>query len=157
MGRTTKEINKITGAIISTSIRLILCSLVVLFLYEGATRGYAFGYEVFHPTAVAAAPGVDKNITIEKRASVSDVAKSLEKMGLIKNSYIFVIQSRLYNYEIQPGTYQLNTSMTSTEVLKKLDEEGQKLQEPSDEDAGSEPDTQQQDDEEMLENEETSE
>lgn len=133
MGRTTKEINKITGAIISTSIRLILCSLVVLLLYEGATRGYAFGYEIFSPTAVAAAPGIEKIVTIEKKNSESDIARMLEKKGLIKNAYIFMIQCKFYDYEILPGTYELNTSLTSLEILKKIHEDGVKAQKEAEE------------------------
>ena len=40
MSSTTKEINKITGAVIRVSWKLIVYAVVVLLLYEGVTRGY---------------------------------------------------------------------------------------------------------------------
>ena len=57
MSRATKEINRITGAIIGISGRLIVCALVVLLLYEGVTKGYEFGHDIFYATSVEAAPG----------------------------------------------------------------------------------------------------
>ena len=59
-------------------------------------------------------------ITLEPGASVSSVGKRLEKQGLINNQYSFIIQAMVYEYEIQPGTYTLNTSMTSREILDML-------------------------------------
>ena len=46
--------------------------------------------------------------------------KKLEKDGLIHNRYSFIIQAMVYEYEIQPGTYTLNTSMTSRKILEEL-------------------------------------
>ena len=57
MSRTTREINRITTTIISMSVRLLFYALVFFLLYEGITRGYSLGHEVFSPTAVAEAPG----------------------------------------------------------------------------------------------------
>ena len=48
MSNTTNEINKVTGTIIRVSWKLIVYALAILFLYEGATRGYQFGYDVFY-------------------------------------------------------------------------------------------------------------
>ena len=65
MSRTTNEINKITGAIIAISSRLIIFALVILLLYEGVTRGYEFGHEIFYASAMEQSPGQDKSITVE--------------------------------------------------------------------------------------------
>lgn len=124
MSRTTREINRITTTIISMSIRLLFYALVFFLLYEGITRGYSIGHEIFSPTAVAEAPGKDMEITVKKGESVSAVAGELEKSGLIKNKLIFVIQAKFYDYEVYPGTYTLNTSMTSKDMLKLIDESG---------------------------------
>lgn len=123
MSRATKEINKITGTIISVAGKLIIYALVIMLLYEGASRGYAFGHEVFHPIPMAAAPGIDKTITIEEGTSTQEAADLLIEKGLIKNKYAFWIQSIFYEYEIHPGTYTLNTSMTSKEMLALINEE----------------------------------
>ena len=126
MSNTTKEINRVTGAIIGISGKLIFYALVVLLLYEGITKVYAFGYEIFHSTAMAEAPGIDKVVQIEDGDSLMDVAKELDSKGLIKNEYAFLIQSMFYEYgkageyEIIPGTFTLNNSMTAKEIIIEL-------------------------------------
>lgn len=122
MSHTTKEINRITGTIISVSSRLILYALIVLLMYEGITRGYAFGHEVFDPTAAASPPGVDKVVTIKEGTTAQEAAKILKRNGLINDERIFSIQAKFYEYEIYPGTYTFNTSMTSKDMLQMLDE-----------------------------------
>ena len=109
MSRTTREINRITTTIISMSVRLLFYALVFFLLYEGITRGYSLGHEVFSPTAVAEAPGTDKEFTIRNGESLSEVAEELEKSGLINNKLIFIIQAKFFDYEVYPGTYTLNT------------------------------------------------
>lgn len=136
MSNTTKEINRVTGAIIGISGKLIIYALVILLLYEGITKGYAFGYEIFHSTAMAEAPGIDKVVEIGEADSLMDIAKLLDEKGLIKNEYAFLIQSAFYeygrgDYEIQPGTFTLNNSMTAKEIIitlrdGPLEEEGGK-------------------------------
>lgn len=122
MSRTTKEINKITGAVIALSIRLIVLALMILLLYEGITRGYEFGHEIFYASAMEAEPGQDKNIIIDKGTSIAGVAKILKDKGLIANEYSFIIQAEFFNYKTNPGSYTLNTSMTSRDILQMMNE-----------------------------------
>lgn len=121
MSKRTNEINRITGTIISVSVKLIIYALVALLIYQGVIKGFSFGYEVFHTQAVAAAPGVDKVVTLKNDSSI-DAANILKKNGLITNEYIFMIQAQFYDFEIHPGTYTLNTSMTSGDMLELFDE-----------------------------------
>ncbi|MGI5945821.1 MAG: endolytic transglycosylase MltG [Lachnospiraceae bacterium] len=120
MSETTKDINKVTGAIIGISFRLIIYAVAILLIYEGATKGYEFGHEIFYASSMEEAPGRDMEMTLEAGTSVASVGKKLEKDGLIHNRYSFIIQAMVYEYEIQPGTYTLNTSMTSREILEEL-------------------------------------
>ncbi len=122
MSRVTKEINKITGTIIGVSGKLILYALVILLLVEGMSKGYAFGYEVFHSTAMEAAPGRDLVITVGEDEKPGEIIGLLHDMGLIGNELAVRIQLKFYDYEIYPGTYTLNTSMTSKEILQILNE-----------------------------------
>ena len=46
MSRRTREINRVTGGIISISLKLILLALVCILMYEGVARGYSFGHEI---------------------------------------------------------------------------------------------------------------
>ncbi|MEG0688513.1 MAG: aminodeoxychorismate lyase, partial [Hungatella sp.] len=122
MSSTTKEINKVTGTIISVASKFIIYVLVILLLYEGITKGYAFGHEIFYSSGLAAEPGIEKQITITGGETIGEVADALEDMGLIQNEYAFQIQSNFYEYEIVPGTYTLNNSMSSKTIILLLKE-----------------------------------
>ena len=127
MSQMTKEINAITGTIIGVSGKLIVYALVILLLVEGMTRGYAFGHDIFYSPAVAAKPGVSMRVTIGEGEEVADIASALERGGLIRNKYAFIIQSIFYDYggsdnPVEAGTYLLNNSMTSKEILQVLNE-----------------------------------
>ena len=100
MSSRTREINKITMAIIRISVKLMLLALLILLLYEAVIRGYAFGHAVFYAEAVEAAPGHDITVVVKDGEDVSQAADELEKKG----------------------TYTFNTSMTSKEILQKLSE-----------------------------------
>ncbi len=58
MSSRTREINRITMAIIRISVKLMLLALLILLLYEAVIRGYAFGHAIFYAEAVEAAPGM---------------------------------------------------------------------------------------------------
>ena len=123
MSNRTREINKITTTIISISVKLIVYALIVLLLYEAVARGYAFGHEIFYAEAVEEAPGHDMVVQMTEGESVSEAAEFLARRGLIKSEFAFIFQSKFYDYDtIYPGTYTLNTSMTSKEILQMLNE-----------------------------------
>lgn len=123
MSNRTKEINRITTTIISISVKLIVYALIVLLLYEAVAKGYAFGHEIFYAEAVERAPGRDVTIEIEREESITQAVGLLAKEGLIKNEAAFIFQGKFYDYEkVYPGTYVLNTSMTSKEILQALNE-----------------------------------
>ena len=117
MSRRTREINRITTAIITISIKLMVLALLILLLYEAVVRGFAFGHEIFYAEAAEAAPG--REITVEIKEG--ETAKERKTKGLITNDFAFWFQSIFYDYQdIYPGIYTLNTSMTSKEILREL-------------------------------------
>lgn len=122
MSQITKDINKITGTIIGISGKLILYALVILLLAEGITRGYDFGHAIFYATAMEAAPGRDKELTVPGGQTTSETIRALKDLDLIDNELAIRIQMKFYDYEVYPGTYTLNTSMTSKEILQLLNE-----------------------------------
>lgn len=122
MSDTTNEINKITGTIIGISGRLIIYALIVLLLFEGVTKGYAFGHDIFYARAVDAAPGRDIQVIIPDGTDTAAASDILVRKGLIKNKTAFIVQSKFYEYEVKPGTYVLNTSKTSKELLQQLND-----------------------------------
>ncbi|MCI8838122.1 MAG: endolytic transglycosylase MltG [Hungatella sp.] len=127
MSDTTREINKVTGTIIRVSWKLIVYAVVALLMYEAVTRGYEFGHDIFSSSAMAPEPGMDMRVTIKNGEEVADIAAALEKAGVIKSRYAFVIQSIFYDYgssdhPVEGGTYLLNNSMTSKEIILSLRE-----------------------------------
>jgi len=122
MSQLTKDINKITKTIITVSGKLIVYALVFMLLVEGVTRGYAFGHEIFYATAVDAPPGKDLEVTIPEEQPDGETISILADLGLVKSELAVHIQKWFYDYEIYPGTYTLNTSMTSKEMLQLLNE-----------------------------------
>lgn len=129
MSSRTSDINKITSVIISISLRLIAYALIILLLYEAVVRGFAFGHQVFYAEAAEPAPGRDIAVVIDEGESVSEAAGMLAARGLIKSEFAFVFQSVFYDYDtIYPGNYDLNTSMTSKEILQLLNEKPEEAQ-----------------------------
>lgn len=122
MSRITREINRISMAVISISGRLVFYALVVVLLVLGARKGYEFGHSIFYAPAMEAAPGTDKTITIDGDESISEVGSLLEENGLIRDHTAFSIQARCYGYEVQAGTYALSTSQTSKEIINILND-----------------------------------
>ena len=121
MSNATREINRITTAIIRISMKLIVYALIILLLYEAVIKGYAFGHQIFYAEAMEEAPGHDMTVTIEPDTSVSEAAQMLADDGLINSEFAFIFQSMFYDYDaIYPGVYDLNTSMTSKEILQAL-------------------------------------
>ena len=52
MSRVTKEINKISMAVISISTKLVIYVLLVVLLVLGAKKGYEFGHSIFYAPAM---------------------------------------------------------------------------------------------------------
>lgn len=117
-------IRKTAGMIISISLQMIVCAVVIIFLYDAGVKGFAFGESIFSPEAVSSQEnGKDMIVIVEEGASDLDVAKLLESKGLIRDYKVFLVQAKLYQATLYPGTYTLNTSMTSEEMLEILMEE----------------------------------
>ena len=122
MSRVTKEINKMSLAVISFCGHLVLYTLVAVLLFMGAKKGYEFGYSIFYAPGIDKAPGVEKVVTLDGSESVSEVGKLLEDIGLIRDHSAFSIQAKVYGYEVQEGVWELNTSLSSKEMIDLLKE-----------------------------------
>ncbi|MCI7796145.1 MAG: aminodeoxychorismate lyase [Lachnospiraceae bacterium] len=125
MSRITREINKISMTVISISGRLVFYVLVVVLLLMGARKGYEFGHSIFYSPGMEKAPGTEKALTLDGKESVEEVGKILEDIGLIRDHTAFSIQARCYDYKVKKGTFRLNTSLSSKEIIKRLGEESE--------------------------------
>lgn len=122
MSRVTKEINKISWAVISISTKLIIYVLIAVAFVMGARKSYEFGHSIFFAPAMEEIPGTDVIVTIDEDDSVAQVGKILEDAGLIRDKSAFAIQAIVYGYEVQEGTFNLNTSYSSKEIINLLGE-----------------------------------
>ena len=116
MSRTSGEPH-IAVSILDSVFRIVFLVLTLFLLYEGAIKGYWLGHEIFKPTAVEAEPGRMRTVTIEESESASEAG-----VGLIQSRVVFMLQAKIYEYKIYPGTYQFSTAQTSLEMLKEMDE-----------------------------------
>ncbi len=122
MSANKKKANQVSSAVIRAALTVIFYTVVVMVFIVGIRRAYDFGYEIFDSGSVAEAPGTDKLFVVEEGMSSAECMDSLEKSGLIRDKTVAMIQEFFYQFDIYPGTYTLNTSMTTKEILQVLDE-----------------------------------
>ena len=97
-------------------------------------EAYDFGFRIYTEEAMSPAPGRDVAVTIVQGDSTMDVGRMFEEKGLIRDSKLFYVQKKcsVYDADIKPGFYTLNTSMTADDMFAII--AGRKDSEGSDED-----------------------
>ena len=100
--------------------RVIVAALLILIAFEAGSFCFSFGRSIFYQEPMEAEPGTDITVTIPEGAELEDVAKLLCSEGLIRDEKAFEIELELYEVNIYPGDYVLNTSMTTKEILSEL-------------------------------------
>jgi len=114
--------NALLKGVLAFFIKIFLFLLMILAVQFVISYGYDFGHRIFYSEAMSEPPGRDVIFTVESGESTSSVADRLLAEGLISDTLIYRIQVRFYRKIIIPGVYTLNTSMTSKEILQKLDD-----------------------------------
>ena len=114
-------VNKMIRTAVAIAVRVIVYSLLTVAIIKGSQVAYNFGHEIFYISSVEEAPGRDVSIRISKGETATDVAEELEDKGLIKNRASFYVQCWFFEYDINPGTYVLNTPMTPRQMLELID------------------------------------
>ena len=111
--------NKAVFRFVSVSFSMLVLLIVFIGVFKASTFCYDFGYRIFSEPSVAVAPGTDVVVQIDKDDSAFDIGEKLEEKGLIRDSELYVAQYYLSAYvdKLLPGTYTLNTSMKTTEML----------------------------------------
>ena len=113
-----------SSKILSLSIKTVLYVLLIVVLYLTCSNSFSFGKEVFSEKGmVEPGNGVDIQITVPNGASSKEVGDILVKNGLVKSSLAFVLQCFLYDGEIKPGKYILNTEYNPQEIVEALKNE----------------------------------
>lgn len=114
------NIKQLAASAVETVIKIAVVIFLVSFVYDTAVKAYDYGYRVFAEEPVSTGDGRTISIAVEPDDSVRDIGKNLEEKGLIRDANLFFVQELLSEYhgKIQPGIYDLNTSMKSDEMLE---------------------------------------
>ena len=113
----TRQVNAVSGTVIRGALSLVFYAFVITLVISAAKWGFGFGYEVFNGDALTEEKGEVIRYTIEEYASIRTIAADLEELGLIKDKNIMIVQKVFFGTNLLPGTYELDSSMTSKEML----------------------------------------
>ncbi|HCM92733.1 MAG TPA: hypothetical protein DIS78_09240 [Lachnospiraceae bacterium] len=124
------KIIDVTVSFIGTVIRAVVLIACVILVINIGKKAYDFGFRIFTEGPVAEAPGRDIIMSVEKGEGLKDIAEKLAEKGITSDWALFFIQAKLSEHKgsIDPGTYTLNNSMTTDEimaVLTKAETEGE--------------------------------
>lgn len=111
---------KVVLRMLSISISVLFCVLVVCGLYRIGLQCYDFGYRVYTEPAVSADDHTDVLVQITDGMSTTDLAKLLEEKGLVRDYRLFLIQEKLMGFKLQAGAYKVSPSMTPSELMKAM-------------------------------------
>ncbi len=124
MGSTTssKIILNTVRFVLIVVLNFIFYILVAVAIMRACSMAYDFSYQIFGDVVVDEPPGTDVDFTIEENESLGSIAARLEQNRLVVNRYTFFVRARISTIgeggkKIVPGEFNLNTSMTYTEIL----------------------------------------
>lgn len=124
----------IVGAMAQVIIKVALFAYIIMYIFRAATAAYDYGYRVFTEPPLTFGEGRIISVYIKDGESALDVGEMLEEKGLIRDGRLFMIQELLSENhgKIQPGVYDLNTSMTPQEMLDVIAQEPETDEETED-------------------------
>lgn len=116
------KVNQVVGGVFGVVFRLLLTAIMIMVVYRFSVEAYNMGYEVFADIPAQLSPGVTRTVTLEEGTSDWTRAKVLEEHGIVSDARVFFVQMMLSDYkkDIKAGTYALNSSMKSSEILAAL-------------------------------------
>ena len=115
-----KKLDIITRVVSNLGLRVVIMVALVLLFWFGATRAYKFGYSLFTQQTMEASPGRDITVTITEGMTNAQVGDLMAAKGLASSSLSFQVFLKLYSKKVYPGTYVLNTSMSSQEMAEAI-------------------------------------
>ena len=119
------KLKHIVGSIAQLIFKIVLFTVIIMYIIKAATAAYDYGYRVFTETPVSYGEGRIISVYIEDGSSALDVGKMLQDKGLLRDGRLFMVQELLSEKhgKIQPGIYDLSTTMTAQEMLEVIAQE----------------------------------
>lgn len=114
------NIKDMLGSTVQFIVKAAVFAFIIMYIFRAATAAYDYGYRVFTEEPVSTGEGRTISVYIEDGQSAQDVGEMLQEKGLVRDGRLFMIQELLSEHhgKIQPGVYDLSTSMTAQEILE---------------------------------------
>lgn len=114
------KIKYVVGSTAQLIFKVVLFTTIIMYIIQMATAAYDYGYRVFTEPPLSYGEGRIISVYIEDGSSALEVGDMLQDKGLIRDGRLFMIQELLSEQHgnIQPGIYDLNTTMTAQEILE---------------------------------------
>lgn len=107
-------------SVFSIVFKIVFAIIIVMLVYKWSLQAYDYGQRVFNEPPMSAGSGRVISVVVNEGDTAKEIGMMLEKNGLIRDAMLFRIQEMLsaYKGEMLPGTYELNTSMTTDEMME---------------------------------------
>lgn len=126
----TKIIMNLSNSVIRIAFDVILYLLLIFATVYCCKYAYNFCYQVFgSASATNSNDAITMTVTVNDGESTLEIGERLEEYGLILNKYSFVVKSRLDEYAIKPGTFELSSDMDYDEILTIICDSSQAIEE----------------------------
>lgn len=107
-------------AVFGAILKLVVAVAVVFVIYRGAAVCYDYGYRIFtEPAMTTEETSRTIQVTVTEDMSVMDIGELMQNKGLSRDGKLFALQYLLSEYreDVRPGTYEVNTAMTSEQIM----------------------------------------
>ena len=110
---------EVVVSIFTTVFLIVLAIIIVMLVYKWSLTAYEYGQRVFNEPPMTMGEGRTVTVIVEEGDGAKEIGATLEKNGLIRDAGLFRIQEMLsaYKDKMKPGAYELNTSMTTDEMM----------------------------------------
>ena len=114
-------------SIFSTVFKVVFAIIIVMLVYKWSLTAYEYGQRVFNEPPMTVGDGRTMTVIVEEGDGAKEIGDTLENLGLIRDADLFRIQEMLsaYKDKMKPGAYELNTSMTTDEMMAIMSSEAE--------------------------------
>lgn len=118
---------EVVVSIFSTVFKVVLAIIIVMLVYKWSMTAYEYGQRVFNEPPMTVGDGRTMTVIVEEGDGAKEIGDTLENLGLIRDAELFRIQEMLsaYKDKMKPGAYELNTSMTTEEMMAIMSSEAE--------------------------------
>ena len=118
---------EVVVSIFSTVFKIVLAIIIVMLVYKWSLTAYEYGQRVLNEPPKTVGDGRTVTVIVEDGEGAKEIGATLESLGLISDADLFRIQEMLSAYKdrMKPGAYELNTSMTTEEMMAIMSNEAE--------------------------------